>query len=934
MFPRKLLKGLALLCLSMSLAPAYGQGLPFHPDVRRGTLNNGIQYFLQENKEPEEKLELRLLIKAGSLQEEDDQTGVAHFVEHMAFNGTRNFKENELIHYIESTGARFGADLNAYTGFEETVYQLQARTDARHFVDTAMQILLDWATEIRFDPEAIDKERGVIIAEWRSKQSPQQRIRDQSFPFWYAGSPFPERMPIGNPILLDTVSTERIKDYYQRWYQPENIGVVIVGDLPLDSMEHLVHQYFSGIPVKTNSESVSKPVVPLKQGKEALVVTDPEAFTSTLEIQYRSEKNQLVTLQDYQNILMVSLYNRMLNERLYEYTQRNQVPYTFAYSGYGNDLANLARYQISVTTDAVKLKDALTLVMQFTKNAREHGFLENELERHKKELLKSAENLLKEQGNIPSSRLAAQLSSHFLQGNPVLSPVQIFTLYQNLLPDVESAEILALSESWFNNNNIRVLLTAPEKEKAMLPEERELLEWLEIYNQIEARPYQEQTSNRALFEQLLPEAKITSNQYFPETGHSLWRLENGIRIVLKPTDFKNDEILVTAFSPGGHSLYSDQQFQNASNAANVVQMSGLDGFDAVQLNKKLSGKKVQVAPYISELFEGFNGYCSPEELETLLQLTYLYFTSPGKDKNALESMKTRQKNILKDIYNNPYYYYADILRKLKYQNHPRRQAILSTTDIDQWDADESLTIYKDRFADAGDFTFVFVGNIDTATDRSLLPRYLGNLPTTGRRESWKNPMAALASGSIDSTIIRGSDPKARVDLTWHDKFNYSDAAQRYGFYTMGAYLNTRLREKLREELGAVYGINLSALLLPLPEEIYRINLSFECDPLRVEELITEANKEISLLKEGKIDPTSLESLFEIQRQERKEGLLQNNFWMQQLSLRAQYNLPLSGISQESLEDNIQSFTPDILSEIAKSCFETDNYFRIILLPEN
>ena len=259
---------------------------------------------------------------------------------------------------------------------------------------------------------------------------------------------------------------------------------------------------------------------------------------------------------------------------------------------------------------------------------------------------------------------------------------------------------------------------------------------------------------------------------------------------------------------------------------------------------------------------------------------------------------------------------------------------MSTTDIDQWDADESLTIYKDRFADAGDFTFVFVGNIDTATARSLLPRYLGNLPTTGRRESWKNPMAALASGSIDSTIIRGSDPKARVDLTWHDKFNYSDAAQRYGFYTMGAYLNTRLREKLREELGAVYGINLSALLLPLPEEIYRINLSFECDPLRVEELITEANKEISLLKEGKIDPTSLESLFEIQRQERKEGLLQNNFWMQQLSLRAQYNLPLSGISQESLEDNIQSFTPDILSEIAKSCFETDNYFRIILLPEN
>lgn len=934
MFSRILLRASSSLCLSMLAFSTFAQPLPIHPGIRQGSLKNGVRYLLQQNQEPETKLELRLLIKAGSLQEEDDQTGVAHFVEHMAFNGTRNFKENELIHYIESTGARFGADLNAYTAFEETVYQLQARTDETHFVDTAMQILLDWATQIAFDPDEIDKERGVVISEWRSRQSPQQRIRDQTFPFWYAGSPFPKRLPIGNPALLDTVRTERIRDYYDRWYKPENIGIVLVGDLPLDSMEHLVNRYFSGIPSTNIPEIFPEVSIPLPKDTQALIVTDPEAFTCTLEIQYRTDKYPLTTIKDYRNSLMVSLYNRMLNERLYEYTQRNKVPFTFAYSGYGNDLANLARHQISVTTDAAKLKDALTLVMQFTRDAREFGFLDSELDRHKRDLIKSAEVMVKEQDNIPSSRLATQLNSHLLKNTPVLSPEQIFDLYQTLLPTITTNDILDLAETWISDSNIRVLLTAPEKEKENLPSEPELLTWLQIYDNLEARPYQDDASDKILFEQSLPDGKIISKRYFPETGHSFWELENGVKVILKPTNFKNDEILVTAFSPGGHSIYPDDQYQNASNAANVIQMSGLEELDAVQLNKLLSGKKVQVAPYISELFEGFNGYCSPEELETLLQLTYLYVTRPGADQKALESMKTRQKNILKDIFNNPYYYYADILRKLKYQNHPRRQAILSTADIDQWNADESARIYKERFADTGDFTFIFVGNIDTTLAQTLLPKYLGNLPTTGRQESWKDPQAALTTGRIDSTIIKGSDPKARVDLTWHGEFDYSDATQRYEFYTMGAYLNTRLRENLREDLAAVYGVNLNTLLLPLPQQIYRINLSFECDPTRVDELIAAVTQEIALLQRGEIDLTALKNIFEIQRQERKEGLQQNNFWMQQLSVRAQYNLPLQSISGDSLEESIQSLRPEKLADMAKRSFGTENFFRIILLPEN
>lgn len=924
---------LVLLLWGCWLSLLFSQDLPFDPAVRTGRLDNGLRYFLQYAKEPADKIELRLAVKTGSLNEADDQKGVAHVVEHMAFNGTRQFQQNQLIRYIESTGARFGADLNAYTGFEETVYQLQARTDIAPQLDTAMQILVDWATGIVFDPIELEKERGVVIAEWRSRQRPEERLNRQVFPFLYAGSPFPDRLPIGDPALLDTVSVARIRDYYQSWYQADAMGVVISGDLSLDSMETLVRRYFSQIPASKTDVSTVTYQVPLPIETTAAIFTDEEAITTQLKVLYRSPKQPLRTLADYRRQLMVNLFNRMLNERLYAFSQQNQVPFTFAYAGFGDDLANISQYQYSITADPAQLRDGLTLLMQFTNNALVFGFLPEELQRQKEDLLQAAGELLKESDKLPSARLAAQLTAHFLKGSPVLSPEQTLTLYENLLADISPEDIRVLAGEWLGSTNIKMVITAPTKAASLLPDSSNLVQWLAIYDTLTPVPYEESGQIQTLLDTTLPEGNIIEEQYHPETEHISWELQNGVTVLLKPTNFKNDEILVSAFSPGGTSLYPDSLFQLASNAANFVQMSGFDGIDAVARDKYLRGKKAELSPYISELFEGFGGYASPDDFEILLQLTYLYFTRPGKDATALASMKARQKTILKNMLDNPYYYFADVMRRLKYQDHPRRQALLRESDVDQWTAEGSWQIFRDRFADASDFTFLFVGNIDTAQARILLPRYLGNLPGSGRQENWLDVRADLAEGKIDSTIVRGTAPRARVDLTWHGDFPYGDGKERYRFYTLVAYLNTRLRENLREDLGAVYGINLNSALFALPKEAYRVTLSFDCSPDRVEELVAAVTREIDQLQAGMADLQILNNIFEMQRQERKEGLEKNEFWLQQISLRYQYGLQLEGFKPESLENNIRELTIEDLSRTARFIFSTPNQHRFILLPE-
>lgn len=906
--------------------------LPVDPQFRQGILPNGMKYFLKYNAKPEKHAELRLAVDAGSLQEDEDQLGVAHFVEHMAFNGSEHFKKNELVDYLESIGTRFGADLNAYTSFDETVYMIQSRTDSLPLLEKGLLVLQDWAGGLDFDHSEIDKERGVVVSEWRTRLSPDQRMQQKAFPIIYQGSQYADRLPIGKPELIETVDYETVKKFYTDWYRPNLMALVVVGDFDLNWMEEQIKSRFSGLQNPAAPRPRVRYEMTLAGGTRSAIFSDKEAPFTQIEVMYQQPEQKTRTLEDFKNSLARSLYNRMLNARLFELRQQSNPPFTFASSGYGSDLGNLDAYFVSAFTPEGKALDGLEVVLIETRRALLHGFTATELERQKAEMIRAVEKEFKEKDKLQSGQLASQGVSYFLHETPLLNPAQRLNLYKEFLPRVTLEEINHLPYEWISKENRVINVTAPEKEGLELPTEEAILALLDKVDEMKPEPYVDQVSDKPLMEENLPETKIADEKSFESLGITEWTLANGVRVVLKPTDFKNDEILMAAYSPGGNSLYPDADYQNASNASGIVNQSGIAGFSVVELEKMLAGKTVGVGPYIGELNEGLNGSCSPQDLETLFQLTYLYFKQPRIDEKALETFKSQQESILQNMMINPYYYFSDEKNKIKYNNHPRRH-IPTVEEIESLDLKKMESVYKDRFADAGDFTFFFVGNFEVEAIRPLISRYLGNLPSTGRKETWKDVHSDLVNGKIDKTITRGKAPKALVELVYHGDFPYLDSKARYDFYSLMDVLRIKLRESMREDKGGVYGVSVNGSASQFPTQKYAITIGFNAEPEKVEELIGTALAEVAKLQQEGPGAKDIAKVQETQRQSRIKDLKENRFWLGQLRARYENNLPLDGLSMEEYEKTISGLNAADLQKGAKAWFDADNFMRFVLLPE-
>lgn len=906
--------------------------LPADPLFRWGVLENGMKYFLKYNAKPEKRAELRLAVRAGSLQEDDDQLGIAHFVEHMAFNGSANFKKNELVDYLESIGTRFGADLNAYTSFDETVYMIQSRTDSLALLEKGLLILQDWAGAIAFDHEEIDKERGVVVSEWRSRLSPDQRMQQKSFPIIYQGSRYADRLPIGKPELIESVDYDAVKRFYRDWYRPDLMALVIVGDFDLKWMEDQIKTRFASLknPVDPRPRYPFK--VPLSGGTRFSINSDKEAPFTQIQVMYQHPEKEIKTLGDFKDNLARSLYNRMLNARLYELRQQTNPPFTFASSGYGGDLGGLDAYFISAFTPEGLGLAGLEVILTETRRALLHGFTGTELERAKAEMLRSAEKAFKEKDKSQSSQLVMQGVYHFLNDSPLLNQAQVYNLYKEFLPQVNLAEINGFPQGWITRENRVITVTAPEKEGVPLPTEAEILALLEKVDQSQPAPYVDKVSDKPLMEETLKETSITEEKTMESLGISEWVLSNGVKVVLKPTDFKNDEILLLAASPGGHSLYSDADYPHATNAAGIIDQSGIADFNVIELEKMLAGKTVGVGPYIGELGEGLNGSCSPADLETMFQLTYLYFKKPRTDEQALETFKSQQKSVLQNMMLNPYYFFNEEKNKIKYNDHPRRRTP-DLESIDKLDLQKMKNIYTDRFSDASDFTFFLVGSFQLEEIRSLVLRYLGNLPSTGRKETWKDIQSDLVKGKVEKTIVRGQAPKSLVELLYHGDFPYSDPGQRYDFYALMDVLRIKLRESMREDKGGVYGVTVNGNASQFPKEKYSITISFNAEPEKTEELIATALAEIAKLQASGPEEKDLEKIKETQRQGRIKDLKENRFWLGQLRARYENGLPLEGILLEEYEKSISGLNAQALQAAAKAYFNPANFMRFVLLPE-
>ncbi len=912
--------------------PALSQPMPVDPQLTMGTFPNGLRYYIRANKKPEKRAELRLVVKAGSTLEDDDQRGLAHFVEHMAFNGTKNFPKHELISFIESLGMRFGADINAYTSFDETVYMLTVPTDKPEAMDRAFQVLEDWARNVSFEPAEVEKERGVVLEEWRSNRGAGMRNAEKIFPVMFKGSRYANRIPIGTPEIIQAGKPERIKKFYEDWYRPDLMAVVAVGDFDKAAIEKLVNSHFASIPASKSPRP--RPVYDIPDRTETgfAINTDKETTTTSIEIDTLLPSRPEGSIGAYRQKTVDRLFAGMLNARFSELTQKPDAPFVFGFGGRGGFLARtkeIASLSAVVKEDGIE-RGMQALLLEAERVAR-FGFTETELMRQKANVLRNYERLALEKENTLAASRAAEYVRNFLINETLPSADDEYALHQRFLPEITLAEINKLAREWFpeTNKNRLVIVTAPQKTGLTVPDEAKLAAIIKDSSSAEVKPYVDTVASAALLEALPAGGKVVKTSTNDKAGLTIWELSNGVRVVLKPTTFRADEIIFRASSPGGTSLASDADFIPASTATQVITSGGVAKFSAIDLGKMLAGKVAAANPYISELEEGLNGGSSRKDLETMFQLIYLRFTQPRADANAFAAQATQAKTFMKNQSVVPEFAFFEALSAARYGNHPRRRLQTAET-VDQWNLDKSLAFYKDRFADASDFTFYFVGSFDEATIKPLVERYLGALPSLKRKETWKDIGVKDLSGIVEKRVEKGIEPKSRATIVFGGPFVF-DQERRIEMRAMSEILQTRLLEVVREELGGTYSITAAFGYTKFPRPEYSLSIQFGCSPDRTDDLIKRVFEEIEKFKaEG---PT------EKQLTDEKEALIrefetnskQNGYLLNQISQRFLNDEDPGAIWQ--IPEFYRKLDAATIKDAAKLYLNTQTYVKVTLFPE-
>lgn len=907
------------------------QGIPVDPAVRIGTLPNGMTYYIQANAKPENRAELRLALKAGAMQEDDDQLGLAHFIEHMAFNGTANFSKNELVNYLETVGSRFGPDLNAYTSFDETVYMLQVRTDDTEQFNKGMLILRDWADGISFDDEEIDKERGVVISEWRSRLSASQRMQQEYLPILYYNSRYAMRLPIGDPEIVQNAAYPVIKRFYADWYRPELMSIFVVGAIDVDAIEKQIKEQFGNITPKTIARKKESNAVPAHTETFVRIITDPEATNANVQIIYNHKYTKPTTVLDYRERLVESLYNRMLGRRLSDIAKEANPPFIFGYTGYGSDVGDLATYSSYASAAPKDIRRAYQTLLDENQRVLQHGFTASELEREKANVLLQAERAVLEASKLESSRVVQRMIYHFLEENPMPDAQQHLDMYNSMLPTINVQEISDLAKKWITNTNRVILITGPENEKEFYSDSLDLISMMNATASKKMAPYEDVDVSAPLVSGTFPAQAALNFTHDDKLDTYHWSFANGVKVTAKPTTFKNDEILMNAYSIGGHSLYDDALYPSARSTSSVIGSSGVGTYNATGLEKKLAGKSLYVSPFIFERFEGLSGTSSVKDMETMMQLTYSFVTAFREDPSALNSYLSKERSRFANMLSNPQNWYSDKVTRISTQNHPRR-GFPSLESYDEITMEDIMYIYKDRFSDVSDMHFFFVGNFDPDSLKTLTGRYLGALPGGGREEMWKDVGDRYPAGKIDSVFYRGEAPSSQIQLIYHGPDSYGQE-ESYLLQSLLEIARIKLHEELREEEGGVYGVSLYGGQSKSPIEQYSIRISFNADPPRTEALIESALKVIEKLKQ-EIDPADIVKISETQRQSRIKDLEQNRFWMNAFIDSWLNDTDITyATSLAHLENQIAGLSEDVLMNAARKYFDEKELISVVMYPE-
>ena len=906
--------------------------LPIDAAVKIGKLPNGLTYYIRKNTKPEKKVQLRLVVNAGSILEEDDQQGLAHFMEHMNFNGLKHFPKNELVNYLQSIGVKFGADLNAQTGFDETIYILPIPSDNQQKIDSGFTILEDWAGHALLDTGEINKERGVVLEESRLSKNAQERMMKQFFPRLFNGSFYSQRLPIGKDSLIESFHPDVLKRFYKTWYRPDLMAVVVVGDIDPALAEKEIIAHFGSL---TNPlhEKPRPSIIPIPERKhdEAMVVTDKEFPYTVMQIMnYVEQKKPLSTWADYRKDIIEDLFNALLNQRLSELTKQTNAPFLYGGAGFEEFIRGYRSFASFAVLGDKPTQDALNALITTTEAVKQYGFLESELERAKSSLLNESEKAFNDKDKTESGRLVQAYIENFTTGSPIIGISNRYHFIQSVLPGITLADVNAIAKKMETNQGKFALIMASEKSKDKLPSSDTLLNLLAAAHKIPVKAYAEKVIAKSLLQSIPQPGKIVSEIKDTVLGTINWTLGNGVTVTLKPTTFKNDEIQMDAWRLGGSYNFGLADKQNAENAVNIVSTMGVGEFTPTNLDKFLSGKTVSVQPYINPTEDGIEGSSSIKDLETFFQLVHLYITHPRRDDTLYQSFINQEKGFVKNLKDNPFNYFADTLSKIEFQNNPWAGGIPQVSDFDKISLDRAFGIYKEVFGNVNGLHFTFVGNIDINTIKPLVATYLASLPAASKNNTFTDVGLRPVKGAIEAFIAKGTAKQSQVNVIFTGDAVYS-REENLVVKMLTDALTIKILEQLREEMSGIYTGGMSGGLTRRPYGSYNITVRFPCGPENVDKLTKALFAIIKNAQEKGIDQKDLDKVKETILKHYQDELKQNDFWLEGLSN--------AWINQEDAgwllhyADAVKAVTAQQLQAAAVKYLNFNNYIKAVLNPE-
>ena len=907
--------------------------IPMDPNVRYGKLDNGMTYYIRHNEKPDNRADFYIAQKVGSVLEEENQRGLAHFLEHMAFNGTTNLPGMTLRNYLQSRGIKFGENLNAGTGIDQTIYMVtNVPTDLPGLVDTCLLILHDWSSFIALEEEEIDNERGVILEEERTTGGANRRVMEKVLPIMYPGSPYGERLPIGTKEVIANFTYQDIRDYYHKWYRPDLQGLIIVGDVDVDAIEARIKEMFADIPAPVNPAERTQFMIEDNEEPIVAIASDPELTSYQVMMFHKQDATPDSLKNDVSYWLsqyVISLVTSMQNDRLQELTQKSNPPFVYGYSYYDDYYVAPTKdawTSVVIPKDAEGIEEAIAAMVAETKRMQQYGFTASEYERAKADFMKNIESAYNERNNTENSKYVDACLDHFISNEPMMDIETEYMLYQQIIPSLPLEAINSIVKEIIPQNNFVMTLLAPEKEGEVLPTEEELLAMYNNAMAVEVEPYVEEVFDGPIVAELPKPGKIKNEVVDEVFGTTEWTLSNGMKVIYKQTTFKDDEIRMSAYSEGGLTALPQDDPYTLQVLPEIITLGGVGEFSAIDLPKVLAGKKVSVYPQINTYSEGMTGFSSPKDLETMMQLIYLYFTAPRADEEAFASEMQRTKAMLKNMELNPMITLSDSLNKVMYNNHPLVKR-MTIEDYDKVDYAKAMEMYKDRFSDPNNFTFTFVGNIDVETFKPLVEQYLASLKKNKRKENWKNVGLELTNEDYVTHYQREmKDPKTSVYMIYNGDMEYNLYNQVY-MSVLSDVLDIVYTKTIREEQGGTYGVGVMGSTNNRPDDDFRFLIAFDTNDEVYATLMDIAKAGLKDVAENGPRQEDLSKVLENKLKKRTEQLQENRFWISAIESQTRDNIDI--ISE--YENIIKGVTVESVAEFAKQVLN-GNLKEVVQLP--